>query len=81
MKKDSEKIAIVIIGEKKRNIRDSRESIIRELDIKESPEVIEMNEAKIGDLMKTFSISQKQLEVSSPEEIVKEKIALLSLEK
>lgn len=79
--KGSKEIAVAIIGEKKKNVRNARASLFRELDIKESPEVIKMDEDKIKDLMGAFSISQDQLEVSSPEDIIKEKIALLSLKK
>lgn len=81
IKENSKEIVVVTIGEKESKVNESHQNILRELKIKEDEKILELDEKSLNDLTEGFSISPEQLKVSSPEEIVLEKIALLELEK
>lgn len=80
VKEDSDEIAVITIGEDSKGVKKSQRKIFRELDIKEDEGVLEITDEKIDDLQEAFSILRTQLKISSLEDIVIEKIALLGLE-
>ncbi len=73
-------VSAVTIGDDTESVEEAQEKITQNLKIRKDEKALEVSEEKIEGLKKTFSITEKQLEVSTPEKIVLEQIALLSLE-
>lgn len=81
IKEGAGNIAVVTIGEREDEVETVQRKILKGLNIEEDREVLELTEDKIEGLQEQFSITQNQLEVSSIQGLVLEKIALLNLEK
>ncbi len=77
---DSNKIALVTIGEKKTKAEEAQKEILQTLDVERDEQVLEIDKDKEKRLGKIFSISEKQLEIMPIDRLVMEKVALLSLE-
>ncbi len=78
--KDSRKVACVIIGESSTAVEKSEKEIIEKMGIDRKNKVLMITEEKIDLLRKAYSISSKQVQVSSVQDVIKEKVSLLSLE-
>lgn len=78
---DTDRVAIITIGESALEVEKSQKEIFRRLEIEEDKEVLEIDEDKLENLQDAFSITPKQLEVSSATDVVLEKVSLLSLER
>lgn len=81
IKSGTEEIAAVTIGENEKEIVKTQNEIFEELGLEEDEKVLNVTGEEIEDIRNAFSLSKEQLEVSEPEELVLEKIALLRLEK
>lgn len=81
IKSNSEKVAIITIGESSSDVRKAMEELIRALDLEQDEEVLDVTPEKIDILRDSFSISSNRLETAPLQELILEKVALLSLEK
>lgn len=79
VKTGSNEIAIMTIGENKTRVKEANKRIHRALGIERDDKVFEIDDEKVENLKEAFNISQKQEEISSPKNIILEKIGLLSL--
>lgn len=80
IKKGSKKIALATIGNKASTVNKTQSEIFQKIGVESDEKVLEVNSEKIEDLQTAFSISEKQTELFPLEEVVRERIALLSLD-
>lgn len=80
IKEDSDEIGVITIGGDESKVRGGQREIFSRLGIDRDEEVLDITDEKVDRIREIFSISEDQLDVASLEEIVLEKVALLSLE-
>ena len=73
-------VVILTIGENRQIVKKTQEKLFETLGIEENEKVPEIDDEKREEIADSFSISENQLEVASLEELVLEKVALLSLD-
>jgi len=79
--KGCNRVAILTIGKSREEVKRAQMETLRELNLHRDDKVLDVNSKKISTLMKAFDISKKELEIAPIEELVLEKIALLSLQR
>jgi len=80
VKEDSERIAIVTIGEDVEKVKKAQDDTVEEISMDLDDDVLDIDEEKEKNLTDAYSLSEDQLETHSIDELVIEKVALLSLE-
>lgn len=73
-------VALLTIGNSHEQVRHTQEEAVDRLEIKQDDEVLEVTPEKTSDLSKTFSIHKRELEAASVDELILERVALLSLQ-
>ncbi len=80
VKEGSGDIVIATIGEDSENIEQAQTDVLEELSVDVDDEVLDIDEEKEKALADEYSLSGEQLEAHSVDELVMEKVALLSLQ-
>lgn len=78
---ETTKVALIVLGLSREKVEQVTREISQELQIDEDEEVLDITPEKSEFLKEVFSISDAQLEAADLEELVLERIALLSLQK
>ncbi len=73
-------VALLTIGNSREQVRRTQEEALYRLEIKRDDKVLEVTPEKTSDLSKTFSIHERELDVTSVDELILERVALLSLQ-
>ncbi|MEA1905163.1 MAG: KEOPS complex subunit Cgi121 [Candidatus Hadarchaeota archaeon] len=73
-------VALLTIGNSLEKARRAQEEALDRLEIKRDDEVLEITPEKTSDLIKAFSIHEQELETASVDELILERVALLSLQ-
>jgi len=81
VRKGRNRVAVLTIGKSQEEVKRAQTETMRELNMNHDDKVLNVNSKKISTLMKAFDISKKELKIAPIEELVLEKIALLSLQR
>jgi KEOPS complex subunit Cgi121 len=73
-------VALLIIGNSREQVQHTQEEALDRLEIKRDDEVLEITPEKTPDLIKAFSIHERELEAAGVDELILERVALLSLQ-
>lgn len=73
-------VALLTIGNSREQVRHTQEEALDRLKIKRDDEVLEVTPEKAPDLIKAFSIHERELEAAGLDELILERVALLSLQ-
>ncbi|MBS3815507.1 MAG: hypothetical protein KGY45_02965 [Hadesarchaea archaeon] len=80
IREDTEKITLITIGISENEVKAANREISNELEVSEDESVLEITPEKVETLKKLFSLKEKEIKVASLEDLILERIALLSLE-
>jgi tRNA threonylcarbamoyladenosine modification (KEOPS) complex Cgi121 subunit len=81
VRKGCNHVAVLTIGKSREEVKRAQTETLRELNLDRDDKVLDVNSKKISTLMKAFDVSEKELEIAPIEELVLEKVALLSLQR
>lgn len=72
-------LAFVVIGNTGRDVVAAMKEIVSHQKLERNDRILELNSRKIKKIIKTFSLSRRELECSSVEDLVLERISLVGL--
>jgi KEOPS complex subunit Cgi121 len=81
LQENTDAVAILTVGADKEGVERTQEEILEYLGIERDDTAVEMKPGKTSSLVKTFSISRREREVTDVQKIILERVALLALQR